>query len=135
MSIQNSLNSKLIAIAVLALLLLIPLAMVKGVIKERLSYRESVHKDIATSWTGAQQITGLILVVPYKVRIHKTLWDKERKISRQEVQERWRQFYLVAEQLNLQAEVNTEMRYRGIYGVPVYTAELELNGSFSRTTR
>ena len=59
---------KMAAIAFLVLLLLIPLAMVRSVLNERLQRRESAVRDITSTWGDEQVIFGPVLIVPFKYR-------------------------------------------------------------------
>ena len=70
---NRSLAIKLGAIALLILLLLIPLLMIGGVISDRQQLRDGVLEDIARSSSYSQQLSGPLLVVPYRktVRIWK----------------------------------------------------------------
>lgn len=56
---------KTLAIGLLILLLLIPIAMISSSIDERKYYSQSVVEDIARSSSYSQTITGPVLVVPY----------------------------------------------------------------------
>ena len=129
---QKALIHKFLAIAGLALLLLIPLSMIGAVIDERKAYRATVVEDIAASWTGAQKVTGLVYVAPYKETIRKEIESYKNDVKQVRIQTRTLQKYkyFLPETLNLTGDVTTEERYRGIYKVPVYHATLKLEGHF-----
>ncbi len=61
----DSLTLRSVVVAVLALLMLIPLSMVSGVVRERHGLYRIVLNDIAGTWGGQQIIKGPVLVVPY----------------------------------------------------------------------
>jgi len=63
---NRTLSIKLGAIAFLIVLLLIPLLMIGGLIQDRQQQRDSVVEDIAQSSSYSQQISGPLLVVPYR---------------------------------------------------------------------
>ena len=63
---NRSLTLKLGAIALLILLLLIPLLMINGVIQDRQQLRDGVLEDIARSSSYSQQLSGPLMVVPYR---------------------------------------------------------------------
>ncbi|NER63130.1 hypothetical protein G3436_03530 [Pseudomonas sp. MAFF212427] len=63
---NRTLSLKLGAIALLIVLLLIPLLMIGGLIQDRQAQRDSVLEDIAHSSSYSQQISGPVLVVPYR---------------------------------------------------------------------
>ena len=57
---------KMAAITFLVLLLLIPLAMVQSVLKERLQRRDTAVRDVTSAWGSEQVVVGPVLVVPYR---------------------------------------------------------------------
>lgn len=124
------LNLKILVIASLMLLLIIPLSMIKGVITERTHYREQARHGIAESWTGAQKLLGPLLVVPYSESKSRSVWDDNLKRYREESYTSRDRLYILPDQLNVTAEMITEKRSRGLYTVPVYTSELNIEGAF-----
>ena len=124
---------RLIAVAVLALILLIPLNMVRSVVHERHATYRGVVADISSSWSGDQRVAGPILVVPYSERIEVRdefiTPEGERKIS-----QRWetcqRRAVILPDVLSYDGNLVPEMRHRGIYQVQVYTANLVVSGVF-----
>ncbi|HEY0721714.1 MAG TPA: cell envelope integrity protein CreD [Gammaproteobacteria bacterium] len=124
------LNYKVLIITLLMLLLLIPLAMIRGVISERTFYRAETRQDIAESWTGAQKLLGPLLVVPYSETETRSVWDENLKRYKEESYITRNHLYLLPDQLNVTAKVATENRSRGLYSIPVYTSEMHLEGVF-----
>jgi inner membrane protein involved in colicin E2 resistance len=61
--------ARMIAVAVVAFLLLIPLQMVESVVRERYQTYRDVVADIAGAWSSDQLIAGPILMVPYTERV------------------------------------------------------------------
>lgn len=94
------------------LILLIPIAFMSGIIKDRQSYKNEAVDNVKISWADSQIIMAptLTLNIPSKKGIVKETLDLN----------------------NYEAEVNvkTQMRKKGIFTVPVYTAEVELKGDF-----
>jgi inner membrane protein len=127
---QKTLLVKIILISALSLLLLIPLGMIDGKVSERMWYRDSVQREISESWTGSQTLRGPLLVVPYVEKIRSRVWDKELEKYVDQVNEYEKKLYFFPQQLDIDIDVNTEERYRGIYSVPVYTAVLRIAGDF-----
>lgn len=127
---NRNLLQKVAAIAALVLVLMIPLQMIDGVIKERSNYRGQAKQSIAHSWTGAQKLLGPVLVVPYSVLHSRKVWDKKLKDYRREHYRVQRKLYLLPDELDISADIDTEKRSRGIYTIPVYDAEVSLKGHF-----
>ena len=121
------------AIAVLALLLLIPLLMVESVVRERNARYQEVVADIAGSWSGDQLLAGPILTVPFteriEVRDEYVTPQGEKKVSERWESRRRRAFVLPAA-LEIDGTLSPEKRHRGIYRVQVFTAELVVSGAF-----
>ena len=62
---EQSYKLKAIVVALLILVLLIPLSLVNGTIKERANYRQEAVAAVAESFAGPQILAGPVLVVPY----------------------------------------------------------------------
>ncbi|WP_018277970.1 cell envelope integrity protein CreD [Teredinibacter turnerae] len=118
---QTRLAIKAGVILILSLCLLIPLSMIRGQINERGNYLQEVKRDIASSWTGNQTLLTPVLVQPYTTQ--PASGDSLPKT-------RYTLVPLLESQLLVDATV--EMRARGIYRVPVYTADLVISGRIDR---
>lgn len=126
----RTLGFKLGAIALLILLLLIPLLMIDGLIDERQQARDGVLANIAQSSSYSQQVTGPILVVPYRRVIRE--WKTNEKTGQRyldESEEHSRLFFL-PERLRLVGDVDTELRARGIYQARLYKSDSRVSGQF-----
>lgn len=106
-------------LAVLGLLLLIPLFMVRNLVSERQGRSSMVHNEIAGKWGGRQTLGAPILSVPVVLRTLK-------KNGSVEIQEQW--VRLFPESLSIDAELETQVRKRSLFEVPVYTASIDLKG-------
>lgn len=124
---QKPLAIKIITIFFLALILLLPLAMIEGKVTERRHYREQVKADVAASWTGSQQLLTPVLVLPYEYQL--TL-PGNRDQEPRDVTEK-RQLLVPMAYTSLAADVETSLRYKGIYPVPVYQATVAISGHFN----
>ena len=62
---RNSTMFKLLGVGALILILLIPLAMIDGVLDDRLARRNEAVADITASWGKEQSIIGPVLCLPY----------------------------------------------------------------------
>ncbi|MDH5178326.1 MAG: cell envelope integrity protein CreD, partial [Gammaproteobacteria bacterium] len=118
-------------IAALMLLLLIPLAMIEGVVSERVFFREEARNSISQSWTGNQKLIGPVLIVPYVEYYKKREWDSNLKTYQNITYHTNRKLYILPENLQINGEVKTENRKRGLYDIPVYATDLDIKGTFS----
>jgi inner membrane protein len=125
---------KLIGVGVLILLLLIPLAMITGVLSERLQRRNEAVSDITSSWGKEQNVIGPVLGIPYQYR-YKTVKEEDiggGKVQRREVEETAvAMAYFLPETLNIDGDVQTQTLHRGIYDAAVYRANATLKGRFN----
>lgn len=122
-----------IGIAILTLVLLIPLQMVKSVVRERHQTYEGVVADIAGSWSGDQVLAGPILVVPYVEKVERrdeivTPEGEKRTVERLESCRR--RAVVLPDLLTFTGSLVPETRRRGIYRVQVYTAEVVISAVF-----
>lgn len=116
--IRNSISLKLLAIVILVVLLSIPTLMVSSLINERSMRQEQTMLEVSSAWAAPQSLVGPLLAVPY-VRKNTT--------SGVESHEVW---YGVPQELKVDGNVETQIRSRGIYDVPVYSGSLQITGSF-----
>jgi inner membrane protein len=128
---NRSLTLKLGAIALLILLLLIPLLMINGVIQERQQLRDGVLEDIARSSSYSQQLSGPLMVVPYRKTVR--TWKTNEKTNQryQDVREERGRLYFLPERFELDGQVQTELRARGIYEARLFHADNHISGHFS----
>jgi inner membrane protein len=116
------LTAKLSAIGLIVLGLMIPLSMLRGLILERSQMRNQAVETVAKGWGGSLAIGGPMLRVPF---------DVVRKSSTGEVSTRLHQFYILANNLEIEASIDHTMTRRiGIYEVPVYLVRVKLSGAF-----
>ena len=128
---NKTLLIKSAVIAVIGIILLLVLESVSSTIWERKNYQSIAKNSVAKSWTGAQNVFGPILVVPYSIKWSWEEWsdDGKRKILRHK--SRKGKKYILPTATQLQASIATDIRYQGIYQFPVYSTDLNINGNFS----
>ncbi|MBU0765832.1 MAG: cell envelope integrity protein CreD [Bacteroidetes bacterium] len=114
----HSITFKLLIVAPLVLLFLIPQLLLTSLVKEREQRKNEVVMDVSQKWGSAQTITGPVLVVPFRkkdVEEDKYVLDYA---------------YFLPNFLDIKGEVEAEIRYRGIFKVPVYNSKMSFNGMF-----
>ena len=119
---KGSITLRIILIAVIILILLIPLYMIQSLIDERESYRNEAVQEVCKSWAGAQTIGGTIL----------TALKRTEKIS--ESGNKYtveKPYHYLPENLSYTTEIIPEKRKRGIYDIMLYTAKVKINGSLN----
>lgn len=118
--ISQSVSVKIFVVGMLALFLLIPAAMIRSLILERQANSEEVVREISSKWGNEQTIAGPIISVPY---MRRSIVDGKQVVMRDYA-------HFLPDQLNITGKMEPEIRYRGIYKVIVYTADLQFSGNF-----
>ena len=125
---------KLLGVGALGLLLLIPLAMITGVLNERLARRNEAVTDITSSWGKEQNVIGPVLGIPFQYRFKavKEVPLAEGRVERREVEETAiANAYFLPQLLKITGEVQTQTLHRGIYDAAVFRAQVVLSGKFA----
>jgi inner membrane protein len=117
-----------VALGFLLLVMQWPLSQVDSLVRERQARRDEARAEVGAHFGMPQLLTGPVLTVPY--RIWKTEeWETNGKKNRKVTWHRGYAHFLPAE-LRVKAAVEPEIRRRGLFEVPVYTAALDLAGRF-----
>jgi len=120
LNLPQSITFKVLGIGFLALLMLIPLVQVQSLIGERSGLRAQALADIAQRWGAAQNVGGPVLAIPKRVRVQTSNgWITQDSTE-----------ILLADRLDIDGTLATEVRSYGIYSTPVYTGELKISGQF-----
>lgn len=120
---------KLGVIFFIALLLNIPLEMISGKTHERSQFRHEAFNAIAKSWTKSQKVIGPIIQIPYTVERTKSVWDKNLNAYKNSTSRKRKSKWIVIDKLNIESVVDNDVRYKGIYEIPVYTTKLSYSGA------
>ena len=106
---MNDKLKKFWIIVSMLLVLLIPLAFLFGIVDDRISYKGNAENTIQLSWAGEQTISPPVMSV------------KDGKQTKN--------FELKDYDVNI--VLNTEIRKKGIFKIPVYVADVNLKGIFT----
>ena len=118
--IKRSNTLRILLIGGLVLLLLIPMGMVRSLIRERSHMYEQAESEIQSSWGGRQLLAGPILTLPDSRALPDNAgWSYNS-----------RYLHLQSTTMTITGKIETRIRYRSIYATPVYTAELQVNGTY-----
>lgn len=110
---------KMVLVAVMTLVILVPLAMVHGVITERQSYRRQAVADVVRAYAGAQAVMGPVLSVPYSelVDVEETGRDGVVRTVRKRSNFQWTFFPV---RMSATGPLVPTTRRRGLYEVRLY---------------
>ena len=118
--LMNSQFTRLLVIGFLVLILQIPTVMLFGIISERQNLRQTAIQDVTSKWGKEQTLVGPRLMVPYIKRSGTAEKPKsEQKIAT-----------FLPKDLEINGNMETDTRKRGLFQVPVYTLKLEMKGNF-----
>ncbi|MBL0173872.1 MAG: cell envelope integrity protein CreD [Ignavibacteria bacterium] len=120
-ALKQSILLRLLLVAGLALLLLIPVALVAVLISERESTRNAAVMEVTRQWGARQILAGPILTTPFL----RTVTDK-----RGETRERTEEVHMLPDTVTIAATVSPEIRSKGIYNVVLYGAKTVIRATF-----
>lgn len=140
-------GTRFLIVALLVLLMALPLFMVAAVIGDRLSTARDAAYGVEQEWAGTQLISGPRLVVPVRATVTtmETVSDTgnaagaaiaaadqpataERRVTRVVDAA---PLILLPDSFDLTAQADSEIRRRGVFDVPVYTAGVTFQARFS----
>ncbi|SEM78834.1 inner membrane protein [Pseudomonas sp. ok272] len=128
---NRSLAIKLGAIALLIVLLMIPLLMIGSMIFDRQQLRDGVLEDIARSSSYSQQVTGPLMVVPYRKVVRSWKLNEKTNARYQVTSQERGKLYFLPDRFELDGKAQTELRTRGIYQARLFHADSRISGGFS----
>ena len=120
MKLKDSLPVKIALMGTLALLLLIPLAMVQSQIADRQNAASASQDEVAASWGRAQTLTGPVLKFTYEIEI----LDKDQKHLEEAT------LTVYPQTLSYDIDTQTQTLHRSIYDIMVYGADVVVTGDF-----
>lgn len=124
---------KLLGVAGMSLLLLIPLAMVSGLVSERQHRRDEAIREITATWGTPQTVAGPVLVIPYRYSYQRERSEEvDGKVVRRTVTETAVDAaYFLPADLAIEAAAAPKKLHRGIYDAVVYSGTLAVAGRFA----
>lgn len=105
---------KLLLLAVMALVLLIPQIFIDLLVDSRYEYSEEVQANIAQSWGGVQAVRPIWLSFPVE---KKDKNDDTNYIAHYQV-----------DSVKMDVDITTQTRYRGFYSAVLYHAKINVEG-------
>lgn len=118
-------GTKLIVIVILLICFAVPIRLVSQIVRERERRSIDAREEVIGSWGGRTAVTGPYLTVPVR-RMEQVLLEDGREVQRI-VEDT---AILFPETLDSEIAAAAEVRRRGIYPVPVFTARIDLEGYF-----
>lgn len=125
MNSRFALLFKILTLCALIIVMLIPMAMIMGLIEERFYHQHRVVESVAQSSSGEQKIVGPIIVIPYTEKVLEVNNQQSYYTQKKYVR------YVLPQQLDVTANVDVSPRHIGIYQAQVYQSQLAFQGSFA----
>lgn len=130
---QRPLLWKIALIGIVALLLQVPVEMIRGLVAERKLARDGVIADIARGSSDAQRIVGPVLYIPWTRRSADATTTTDdnghsRTVRKEKVEHG--QVTLLPATLAIEGNIDLQQKHRGIYTAQVYTLNATLRGKF-----
>lgn len=123
--------SKTAVIGLLMVLLMIPLAMVSDLVRERTETREHAAQEVARAHAGTQTLTGPVLHVPYtETFTRRVVVDVAKNVEREEIVKEHHVATVFPTTMDTRSRLSTEVRWRGIFPVTVYNSRHDSAGRF-----
>jgi inner membrane protein len=119
---KESVALRIILIASIIILLIIPLLMVQSLITDRQNYRQEAVNEISKSWAGVQTIAGPMITVSQKK-------EKIDNKGNKYINTKYDRY--LPENLKIDVEVTPEKRYKGIYEVMLYKSKVKMSGTIN----
>ena len=130
---------RFLVVGFLTLLMFIPLFFAGAIVQDRGYYAEQTSRDIGREWGGPQTLSGPFLRIPVEGTAYR---QETRQVTDAETGEIVRETFevpytvrrdpviLLPEDMDATIDTASEIRARGIFEVPVYTANIALTAAF-----
>src|SRR4030095_2341495 len=112
--IRNSHVVRLSVLGFIALILLIPVSMIRDLVAERGQRQKEASAEVTSKWGLNQTLTGPALVLPYTYR------ETQRTDSGNVTRETVRHAVFLPKRLQTNGKIDVEIRESGIFRVPGY---------------
>lgn len=122
--ISRSTSLKLLVIGFIALLLLIPQALITDLINERQARLVETENEVTDKWSRAQTVIGPYLALPYHY-YREVNSNGENKVIKE-----LKTAYFLPDVLDVKGNLQAESLHRGIFDVVVYRGDIQLNAEF-----
>ncbi|MEE4215465.1 MAG: cell envelope integrity protein CreD [Bacteroidales bacterium] len=117
----ETLTFKMALLGIMAIMFLLPLELIRNVIRERAANSLSVQEEISEEWGKEQTVSGPVLNIP----VRRTNYSAEGKASLFETT-----WHIMPEELEITGILSPQIRYKGIYESIIYETDLSLSGTF-----
>ena len=113
----RSISWRFVVVGAVIVASMIPLQLVSCTVDDREWYRDKAIRDIAAAWGGQQRIAGPIMVIP--IDASESEGGEERYV------------WVMPKQVDVVVATRHELRQRGMFETPVFSADIAVEGAFA----
>ena len=113
----RSISWRFVVVGAVIVASVIPLQLVSCTVDDREWYRDKAIRDIAAAWGGQQRIAGPIMVIP--IDASESEGGEERYV------------WVMPKQVDVVVATHHELRQRGMFEMPVFSADITAEGAFA----
>ena len=124
--LKSPLYIKIGGILLISMLLLIPTSMLQDLVRERQQRQEETVSEISQQWGKEQTITGPFISIPFTRTIKQTTAN-----GGYQYVPHIDYIHVLPEKLEIETQIDPQVRYRGIYETVVYDSDIQLKGNFA----
>ncbi len=125
----DTLGFKVLLVFFIALLLLIPMTLVRGVISDRQSYQEEARDSIIDPIGGEFTLNGIMIAIPYYY--YESVTKVNGNTSTEELVRVNDHIVIMPNTFSVTANMETEMLSRGIFKTPVFYSDMIIHADFN----
>ena len=125
--LQESVMIKLFSIGFLILILMLPASWIEELVRERQSRATEVLQEVSDKWSGAQTLSGPVLVIPF---LKEFVIDRGKEGI--EIRQETHKAYFLPDDLKIKGQVDPMMLSRGIFDATVYKSAMNVNATFTK---
>lgn len=121
---------KLIFISLIVIALLIGLSCIKGQLSDREYTYKNAKSQISDSAGSNLYFTGPYIAIPYTKTIEEFVYRDGRQFKEKRIaEEGWH--IIASDSVNIEAKLDSQARYLGIYSTPIYTGNASIYAVFN----
>ena len=128
--LKTSITARMLMVGFLTLILLVPLAFINELIRERSLRQQDVVFEINEKWGNNVLLYGPILKLPYKTYSETKTYIEKSKTYLTETQTHINYAYIFPENLKSEVDVNSKTLKRGNFESAVYTTKMDFSGHY-----
>lgn len=128
--VANSMTGRLFLLGLLMAVMLVPMTMVEGTIRERGNYYREAVTSVSEGWAGSQSLADPVLVLPYTYERTARKRNEDNTVEITTTQEAGRHLFY-PERTDITGTFSSQTRKRGLFAVPIYDAAVKMTGRFT----